>query len=200
MNSQLTRRQAQVLELIRQSIVQSGVPPTRAELVKALGVSSANGVEEHLRALARKGVIEIVRGAARGLRIVGGTGIPVIGRVAAGSPILAEESIERRLELNPSFFSPSADYFLKVRGESMVGAGILDGDLVAVHRTTDVLKNQIVVARLDNEVTVKRYRPVRGGVWLMPENPEMDPIWIHAGDRQFTIEGLVVGVIRIGTP
>lgn len=199
MNERLTRRQSEILALIRAAIAASGVPPTRAELATALGLASPNGVEEHLKALARKGAVVLTPGVARGIRLVGGAGLPVIGRVAAGSPILAEEAVERRLELSPQLFTPAADYFLRVRGNSMVGAGILDGDLVAVHRTGEARKNQIVVARLDNEVTVKRYRPGRGGAWLMPENPEMEPIWVRGSERGFALEGVVVGVIRTGS-
>lgn len=198
MDARLTRRQAEILALIRSAIVARGLPPTRAELAKALGLASANGAEEHLKALARKGAITLTRGAARGIRLVGGAGLPVIGRVAAGSPIPAEEASERRLELDPHLFTPAADYFLKVRGNSMTGAGILDGDLLAVHRTTEARKSQIVVARLDNEVTVKRYRPGAGGAWLVPENPQMEPIWVRENERGFALEGVVVGVIRTG--
>ncbi len=199
MNARLTRRQTEILALIRTALAETGAPPTRSELAAALGVRSPNAVEEHLRALERKGAIEIARGTARGIRLIGGTGLPLVGRVAAGSPILAEEAIERRLELNPYLFTPAADYFLRVRGNSMTGVGILDGDLVAVHRTGEARKGQIVVARLDDEVTVKRYRPARGGAWLVPENPEMEPIWVRPGERQFLIEGVVVGVIRTGS-
>lgn len=198
MRARLTRRQAEILGLIREALTGTGVPPTRSELAAALGVRSPNAVEEHLRALERKGAIELTRGTARGIRLVGGMGLPIIGRVAAGSPILAEESVERRIELDANLFVPAADYFLRVRGNSMVGAGILDGDLVAVHRTTEARKDQVVVARLDDEVTVKRYRPARGGAWLVPENPEMKPLWVRPGDHQFVLEGVVVGVIRAG--
>lgn len=198
MERRLTARQAEILGLIRVSIAETGMPPTRSELANALGIESPNAVDQHLKALARKGAIELTPGIARGIRLVGGTGIPVIGLVAAGSPILAEESIERHLELSPALFTPPADYFLRVHGNSMTGAGILDGDLVAVHRTTEVRKNQIVVARLDNEVTVKRYRPARDGVWLVPENPDMGHIWVRPNERSFAIEGVVVGVIRTG--
>jgi len=198
MGIRLTRRQAEILGLIREALAETGAPPTRSELAAALGVRSANAVEEHLRALERKGAIELTRGTARGIRLSGGAGVPVIGRVAAGSPTLAEESVERRIELDPRLFNPVADYFLRVRGNSMTGAGILDGDLVAVHRTAEARRDQIVVARLDDEVTVKRYRPARGGAWLVPENPEMEPLWVRPGERQFALEGVVVGVIRTG--
>lgn len=198
MGARLTRRQAEILGLIREALAGTGAPPTRSELAAALGVRSANAVEEHLRALQRKGAIELTRGTARGIRLLGGTGLPVIGRVAAGSPVLAEESVERRIELDPRLFNPAADYFLRVRGNSMTGAGILDGDLVAVHRSAEARRDQIVVARLDDEVTVKRYRPAHGGVWLVPENPEMEPLWVQSDERQFVLEGVVVGVIRTG--
>lgn len=198
MSPQLTARQAEILSLIRASVTETGMPPTRAELAETLGISSPNAIDDHLKALARKGAIELTPGVARGIRLVRGSGIPVIGRVAAGSPLLAEESVERHLELSPTLFTPAADYFLRVRGNSMTGAGILDGDLVAVHRTSEVRKNQIVVARLDDEVTVKRYRPARGGAWLLPENPDMEDIWVRQNERGFAIEGVVVGVIRTG--
>lgn len=196
MGEPLTRRQREILDLIRASIEDTGMPPTRAELAAALGVASLNAVEDHLKALKRKGAITTTPGAARGIRLVEEGGLPVIGQVAAGSPLLAEESIERRLGVNPSLFTPAADYFLRVRGNSMVGAGILDGDLVAVRRTGEARKNQIVVARLDDEVTVKRYRPGRGGAWLVPENSEMEPIWVDPDKHHFVLEGIVVGVMR----
>lgn len=196
MGEPLTRRQREILDLIRSSIEETGMPPTRAELAAALGVASVNAVEDHLKALRRKGAIILTPGAARGIRLVEEPGIPVIGQVAAGSPLLAEESIERRLGLSPSLFTPAADYFLRVRGNSMVGAGILDGDLVAVRRTGEVRNNQIVVARLDDEVTVKRYRPEKGGIWLVPENPGMKPIRVDPDRHRFVLEGVVVGVMR----
>lgn len=200
MVAELPPRQAEALRLIREAVAESGMPPTRAELAAAMKLRSVNAAVEHLRALARKGVIELTPHAARGIRLRLPPGLPVIGRVAAGSPILAEEAIERRLELNPDLFKPAADYFLRVRGDSMTGAGILDGDLLAVHRTAEARKNQIVVARLDSEVTVKRYRPARGGVWLVAENPAMEPIWVRSRERGFAIEGVVVGVIRTARP
>lgn len=196
MGEPLTRRQHEILDLIRSSIEETGMPPTRAELATALGVASVNAVEDHLKALKRKGAITLTPGAARGIRLAEEPGIPVIGQVAAGSPLLAEESIERRLGLSPSLFTPAADYFLRVRGNSMVGAGILDGDLVAVRRTSEARNNQVVVARLDDEVTVKRYRPEKGGAWLVPENPEMQPIWVDPDKHRFALEGIVVGVMR----
>ena len=192
----LTPRQSEILDLIRASIEETGIPPTRAELAAALGVASANAVEDHLKALKRKGAITLTPGTARGIRLAEEGGIPVIGQVAAGSPLLAEESIERRLGLSPKLFTPPADYFLRVRGNSMVGVGILDGDLVAVCRTSEARSNQIVVARLDDEVTVKRYRPEKNGAWLVPENPEMEPIWVDPHKHHFVLEGVVVGVMR----
>lgn len=200
MATELPPRQAEALRLIREAVTETGVPPTRAELAAAMKLRSVNAAVEHLRALARKGVIELTPHAARGIRLRLPAGLPVIGRVAAGSPILAEEAIERRLELSPFLFTPPADYFLRVRGESMIGAGILDGDLLAVHRSVEARKNQIVVARLDSEVTVKRYRPARGGIWLVAENPAMEPIRVHPHERGFAIEGIVVGVIRTTKP
>lgn len=192
----LTRRQVEMLELIRTAIEETGMPPTRAELAAALGVGSVNTVEDHLKALRRKGAITVTPGVARGIRPAEEPGLPVIGRVAAGSPVLAEESIERRLELSPRLFTPTAHYFLRVQGNSMIGAGILDGDLVAVHRTSEARRDQIVVARIGDEVTVKRYRPDRRGAWLVPENPEMEPIRIEPGAQDFALEGIVVGVMR----
>lgn len=198
MNAPLTPRQSEILELIRLAIEETGMPPTRAELATTLGIASVNAIEDHLRALERKGAIVLTPGVARGIRVLSNAGIPVIGQVAAGSPILAEEAIERRLDLNRFLFTPAADYFLRVRGNSMVNAGILDEDLVAVHRTKEASKNQIVVARLGDDVTIKRYRPGQGGAWLVPENPEMRPIWIDARQNDFDLEGIVVGVIRMG--
>lgn len=197
----LTSRQAEVLELIKQNIAETGYPPTRAEIAKSLGFRSANAAEEHLRALARKGAIEMVPGASRGIRLPEeqqDLGIPIIGRVAAGSPILAQEHIEDYCTLPSEFFSPSADYFLEVHGESMIDVGIFDGDLLAVHQTQQVSNGQIVVARIGDEVTVKRFQ--RGDsshiIELIAENPEFDPIIVDLSEQDFAIEGLSVGVIR----
>ncbi len=195
----LTARQTQVLEIIRRSVDETGYPPTRAEIAAELGFRSANAAEEHLRALARKGAIEMVPGASRGIRlpeVEADPGLPVIGQVAAGSPILAQEHIEDHCTLQPEFFSPSADYLLRVRGMSMKDIGILDGDLLAVHRTSDVHNGQIVVARVGEEVTVKRFRKDGSKVYLMAENEEFAPIEVDLTEQELFIEGLGVGVIR----
>lgn len=197
----LTKRQEQILNLIREHVHSTGYPPTRAEIAQTLGFRSANAAEEHLRALARKGAIEMVPGASRGIRLPEepeDPGIPIVGQVAAGNPILAEENIEDHCTLEPGFFSPTADYFLRVRGSSMQDVGILDGDLLAVHRTLDVHNGQIVVARLEDEVTVKRFRREGHRVWLIAENPEFEPIEVDLQETSLEIEGLGVGVIRRG--
>jgi repressor LexA len=196
----LTARQEQVLQLIKDYMEETGYPPTRADIAKELGFKSANAAEEHLRALAKKGYIEIVPGASRGIRLPDSEeqGIPIVGRVAAGNPILAQEHIEDYCELKPTFFSPAADYFLRVHGESMIDVGIYDGDLLAVHRTEQVRNGQIVVARIEDEVTVKRF--MREGnnpiVQLIAENPDFDPIEVDLRNQNFSIEGLSVGVLR----
>lgn len=172
------------------------MPPTRAEIARKLGFKSPNAAEDHLRVLARKGMIELLPGAARGIRITDPPGLPVVGRVAAGSPILAQEHVEGRYRLDPTLFHPKAHYLLRVRGMSMRDAGILDGDLLAVHRSPDVYNGQIVVARVGDEVTVKRYRLKGSQVWLMPENPDFQPIVVDTGSPALVLEGVVVGVIR----
>ena len=196
----LTARQAQILELIRQYISETGYPPTRAEIAKELGFKSANAAEEHLKALARKGAIEMIPGTSRGIRIaeLADQGLPIVGRVAAGDPILAEENIEDRIDLPAGFFQPQADYLLRVRGDSMIDAGILDGDLLAVHKTQQVTNGQIVVARIDQEVTVKRFQRTkkRNHILLLPENEAYSPIEVDLANQAFAIEGLSVGVIR----
>ena len=196
----LTARQTQVLELIRQYIVDTGYPPTRADIAKELGFKSANAAEEHLKALARKGAIEMIPGTSRGIRLpdLVDPGLPVVGRVAAGDPILAEENIEDRIDLPASFFQPHADYLLRVRGDSMMNAGILDGDLLAVHKTEVATHGQIVVARIEQEVTVKRFQRTkhRNQVMLLPENDAYQPIEVDLATQNFAIEGLSVGVIR----
>ncbi len=194
----LTHRQAQILEMIREFMTETGRPPTRSEIAQALGFRSPNAAEEHLRALARKGVIELVPGASRGIRLTEDEGLPVVGRVAAGSPILAEEHIEDRYQIDPQLFHPRADYLLRVRGMSMRDAGILNNDLLAVHRTPEVSSGQIVVARLDNEVTVKRFRRRGSKVRLLPENPDFDPIEVDLRHDALTIEGIGVGILRNG--
>jgi repressor LexA len=200
--SDLTPRQTEILRLIQHCIAETGMPPTRAEIARELGVRSANAAEEHLRALARKGVIALVPGTSRGIQLKDTMreqfGLPLIGRVAAGRPILAEENIEAHYRIDPSIFQPRPHYLLKVVGMSMKDVGILDGDLVAVHRTPDVRSRQIVVARLENEVTVKRYRQEGSVVWLMPENEAFEPIRVDLKEEPLLIEGIVVGVVRQG--
>jgi repressor LexA len=200
MITELTARQRQVLELIRTTLEDSGMPPTRAEIAASLGFRSANAAEEHLRALARKGVIELVPGTSRGIRLKDSLreqmGLPLVGRVAAGKPILAEEHIEGRYRIDPALFNPKPHYLLQVHGMSMRDVGILDGDLVAVHRTPEVRNRQIVVARLEDEVTVKRYRQEGRIVWLLPENPEFEPLRVDLDEQALIIEGVVVGVVR----
>ena len=195
----LTKRQSEILELIKSHIESTGFPPTRAEIARTFGFRSPNAAEEHLRALARKGAIEMIPGASRGIRIpdaVNTDGLPIVGQVAAGSPILAQEHIEDHLQLKPEFFSPKADFLLRVKGMSMKDIGILDGDLLAVHKTTDVRNGQIVVARIDDEVTVKRFEKKQNKVLLHPENEEFETIVVDLTRDLFAIEGLSVGVIR----
>jgi repressor LexA len=200
--SDLTPRQRQILDFIQLALVETGMPPTRAEIAEALGFKSANAAEEHLRALARKGVIELKAGASRGIVLKDSLreqfGLPLIGRVAAGRPILAEEHIESRYRVDPAIFHPRPHYLLRVSGMSMKDVGILDGDLVAVHRSPDVRNRQIVVARLENEVTVKRYRQEGTVVWLLPENHDFEPIRVDLREQSLVIEGVVVGVLRHG--
>jgi repressor LexA len=201
---ELTPRQRQILELIQDFIAETGMPPTRAEIARELGFKSANAAEEHLRALKRKGVLELVPGASRGIQLKDSLreqiGLPLVGQVAAGNPILAEEHIEAHYRLDPALFNPKPHYLLRVNGMSMKNAGILDGDLVAVHRTPEVRSRQIIVARLDDEVTVKRYRQDGRIVWLLPENEEFEPISVDLAEQALVIEGVVVGVIRDGLP
>ena len=191
----LTSKQQEILTLIRRTIETTGLPPTRAEIAEAMDYSSHNAAEEHLRMLERKGAIEIVKGSARGIRLKDGGGIPLIGRVAAGSPILAEEHIQAHYQVDPALFNPRADYLLKVQGMSMRDAGIHDGDLLAVHKTSEARAGQVVVARLNEEVTVKRLRRRGAIVELHPENPEFEPILVDTRREEFAIEGLGVGVI-----
>jgi len=195
---ELTRRQSEILELIRTHLHETGFPPTRAEIAAHFGFSSPNAAEEHLRALERKGAIEILPGASRGLRILEPEGVPVVGRVAAGAPMLAEPHIEAHYRVDAGLFKPRAHYFLRVRGLSMRDAGILDGDLLAVHRTQEVRTGQVVVARVNDEVTVKRFRRRGNQIQLLPENPDFAPIEIDAHKDRLAIEGLGVGVIRHG--
>ncbi len=201
MLDKLTSRQAEILDVIKASIKETGFPPTRAEIAEVFGFRSANAAEDHLRALERKGYITIFPGSSRGIQVtsfVEDEGIPVIGRVAAGQPILAQELVESRIAIDPDFFTPAADYFLRVRGMSMRDAGIFDDDLLAVHSTETVRKGQIVVARLTDEVTVKRYEKKGRKVYLHPENPEFETIVVDTKIEPLSIEGLAVGVIRNG--
>ncbi len=201
---ELTPRQRQILQMIQEFIAETGMPPTRAEIASELGFKSANAAEEHLRALQRKGVLDLLPGASRGIQLKDSLrdqmGLPLVGRVAAGSPILAEEHIETHYKIDPQLFNPKPHYLLRVHGMSMKNAGILDGDLVAVHRTPEVRSRQIIVARLDDEVTVKRYRQKGSLVSLLPENEDFEPIEVDLKHQALVIEGVVVGVIRDGLP
>jgi repressor LexA len=204
----LTARQQQILDWIRSFIEANGMPPTRAEIATGLGFSSASSAEDHLQALAKKGALELLPGSSRGMRLTDASGdpvqgtLPLVGRVAAGSPILAAEHVESRLRIDANLFSPRADYLLRVRGSSMKDAGILDGDLLAVHSTRDARAGQIVVARLTGaaggEVTVKRLRRRGRDIVLQPENLDFEPIVVAQDDTDFAIEGVAVGVLRIG--
>ena len=213
----LTARQQQVLDLVQSAIERTGAPPTRAEIAAELGFKSANAAEEHLQALARKGVIELVGGTSRGIRLRSETlralnasrnkqfslplpglmqlTLPLIGRVAAGSPILAQEHVDRTYSVEPSLFARKPDFLLRVRGMSMQGAGIMDGDLLAVQKASEAKNGQIIVARLGDEVTVKRLHRTRHGIQLLPENPDFQPIVVSEGDN-FELEGIAVGLIR----
>lgn len=199
----LTARQEEVLQLIKDTMLDTGMPPTRAEIARQLGFKSANAAEEHLKALARKGVIEILPGTSRGIKLntpledqLEDQGLPLIGQVAAGEPILAQEHVEAHYKVDPSLFKPSADFLLRVNGMSMKDIGILDGDLLAVHRTTDVHNGQVVVARVDEDVTVKRLEKKGRQVLLHAENEEFSPIKVDLATQPFNIEGIAVGVIR----
>ncbi|MFN7693465.1 MAG: transcriptional repressor LexA [Burkholderiales bacterium] len=219
MNAILTPRQQQIFDLVRRSIERTGAPPTRAEIATILGFRSANSAEEHLQALARKGVIELVGGTSRGIRLKadqlkqlrrkpssseqmelpmpGLAQLPLIGRVAAGAPILAQEHVEAQFAVSLSLFSAKPDFLLRVKGQSMRDAGILDGDLLAVRKASEARNGQIVVARLGDEVTVKRWQHKDDGVWLLPENPDFRPIKVREDDA-FALEGLAVGLVRGG--
>ena len=202
----LTDRQSEILKLVRDLTESSGFPPTRAEIAEKMGFRSVNAAEQHLRALEKKGALEILQGASRGLRVKDKASsrlgrlmdLPVVGRVAAGSPMLAEEHLQGRYQVDPNLFTPRADYLLRVRGMSMRDAGILDGDLLAVHRTPEARSGQVVVARLADEVTVKRLRRKGHSVQLVAENPEFAPIEVDLRRDALTIEGVAVGVIRNG--
>ena len=213
----LTSRQQQILELVQSTIARTGSPPTRAEIAAELGFKSANAAEEHLQALARKGVIELLSGTSRGIRLKSETlrfinesrvkqfslplpglaqlGLPLVGRVAAGSPILAQEHVDQTYYVEASLFQRKPDYLLKVRGMSMRDAGIMDGDLLAVQSGKEAKNGQIIVARLGDEVTVKRFRRNKNLVELHPENPDYETIVVQPGEP-FEIEGLAVGLIR----
>lgn len=203
----LTERQQQIYDLIKENIQTTGMPPTRAEIAQKLGFRSANAAEEHLKALAKKGAIEMIAGSSRGIRLLleqpenlsEFEGIPLIGKVAAGSPILAQEHIESHYQMSPALFKPQADFLLRVQGMSMKDIGILDGDLLAVHKTQDVKNGQVVVARIDDEVTVKRLSQKGRHIKLLAENPEFAPIDIDLEQQSFAIEGIAVGIIRNGS-
>ncbi|MDT8998785.1 transcriptional repressor LexA [Paucibacter sp. APW11] len=219
----LTARQQQILELVRSAIENTGSPPTRAEIAAELGFRSANAAEEHLQALARKGVIELLGGTSRGIRLRADTlqginrsrinrssdmpqqftlpglaqlSLPLVGRVAAGSPILAQEHVEQNYSVEASLFSKKPDYLLRVRGMSMKDIGIMDGDLLAVQKASEAKNGQVVVARIGDEVTVKRFMRRKQGIELLAENPDFEPIVVEEGDQSFAIEGLAVGLIR----
>ncbi len=194
----LTTRQQEIMEFIRNTVEVLGAPPTRAEICQAFGFSSPNAAEDHLKALAKKGVIVLEHGSARGIRLVEQLGLPLVGSVAAGSPLLAVENVQSRYSLDPSLFSPKADYLLRVRGLSMLDAGIFDGDLLVVHKTSEARDGQIVVARLADEVTVKRFRRRGSTIELVAENPDFSPIVVKSGSGDFAIEGIAVGLIRGG--
>lgn len=201
----LTKRQEEILRLIKDQIRSTGMPPTMAEIAELMGFASANGARDHLKALERKGVIELVPGASRGIRLLDQEmaeelpeewGLPLVGQVAAGNPILASENVESHYKVDPRMFNPAADFFLRVRGESMRDVGILDGDLLAVHKTSVARDGQIVVARVEDEVTVKRLQREEHMAYLLPENQEFRPIKVDMRQTPLVIEGLAVGVIR----
>ena len=198
----LTKRQSEVLSIVRKLINTTGRPPTRTEISDQLGFRSANAAEEHLRAIARKGFIELIPGTSRGIRLIDNkvsiNTLPVVGRVAAGHPILAIENIEENYVIDPSVFHPRADYLLRVEGLSMKDVGILDGDLLAVKSTQDVSNGQIVVARINDEVTVKRFNRMGSVVSLLPENPDFEILKVDLREEELFIEGLGVGVVRLG--
>lgn len=198
----LTPRQEEVLKLIKTTMIDTGMPPTRAEIARELGFKSANAAEEHLKALAKKNVIEILPGTSRGIRLNCALedepepGIPLIGRVAAGQPILAQEHVDAHYKVDPAMFHPGADFLLRVNGMSMMKIGIMDGDLLAVHKTNNVRNGQVVVARIDDDVTVKRFEKKGPIVVLHAENDDFSPIEVDLRSQYFEIEGLAVGVIR----
>lgn len=213
MTIKLTARQQQVLDLIQQNILKTGFPPTRAEIAKTLGFKSPNAAEDHLKALAKKGAIILTAGASRGIRLattnpdsninkeesflekVSQILLPVIGHVAAGNPILAAEHIDREINVDPALFTQQPDLLLKVKGQSMKDIGILDGDLLAVKKYPEARNGQVIVARIENEVTVKRFIKKTSHIELLPENPDFAPIIVRP-NQEFTIEGIAVGLIR----
>ena len=194
----LTARQQEILDFIREFADENGLPPTRADIARAFGFRSPASAEEHLRALERKGALELAEGTARGLRLTQPDGLPLVGRVAAGSPILGEQNVVGHYPVAAGLFRPRATYLLQVRGMSMRDAGILDGDLLAVHRQPEARTGQIVVARLGDEVTVKRFRKRGHTVQLLAENPDFLPIEVDLAHQELVIEGIAVGVIRSG--
>ncbi|MCY4045652.1 MAG: transcriptional repressor LexA [Cellvibrionales bacterium] len=197
----LTKRQEEILTLIKSHLRETGLPPTRAEIAKAFGFRSPNAAEEHLKALAKKGVIEMIPGASRGIRLTQDDtpeGLPIVGKVAAGEPLISDSHIQSHCEIPPSFFSPSADYLLEVEGDSMVDIGVLDGDLLAVHNTNQANNGDVIVARVDDEVTVKRLKKHKES-WklsLLAENKAYSPIPVNLKTQSFSIEGIMVGIIR----
>src|SRR5690554_2041961 len=194
----LTERQQRVLDYVRSAIEDTGFPPTRAEIAKELGFRSPNAAEEHLKALARKGAIEMIPGASRGIRIIEeeSLGLPIVGRVAAGEPILAQEHIEDYCTIAPEFFHPKADFLLEVHGDSMINIGIHDGDYIAVHKTNTARNGNIIVARVDDEVTVKRYEKQKNSELMHTENDDYQHNEVNPKNQEFKIEGLFIGVIR----
>lgn len=197
----LTPRQSQIFDLIKEKISATGMPPTRAEIADFFGFKSANAAEEHLKALAKKGYIEMLPGTSRGIRLAEEfnqeeQGLPLIGRVAAGEPILAQEHVEDNYQIDGNLFHPAADYLLRVHGESMKDIGILDGDLLAVHQTADVKNGQVIVARVEDDVTVKRFKREGNAVYLHAENEDFSPIKVDLASQAFNVEGIAVGVIR----
>ena len=198
--NELTPGQRKVLNMVKDFLEEYGMPPTRMEIANELSFKSPNAAEEHLRALQKKGVIELIKGSSRGIRLKDSLreqiGLPLVGKVAAGNPILAHENIDDYLNIDPDIFNPSPHYLLRVEGMSMKNAGILDNDIVAVHRTSEIRSRQIVVARINDEVTVKRYTQNNSIVTLFPENNEFNPITVDLSEDEMVIEGVVVGVIR----
>ena len=198
--NELTPGQRKVINMVKDFIEEYGMPPTRMEIANELSFKSPNAAEEHLKALQKKGVIELIKGSSRGIRLKDSLreqiGLPLVGKVAAGHPILAHENIDDYLDIDPDIFNPSPHYLLRVEGMSMKNAGILDNDIVAVHRTSEIRSRQIVVARINDEVTVKRYTQNNSIVTLFPENNEFNPITVDLSEDEMVIEGVVVGVIR----